>query len=74
MEKQPILTQISDIGLSDDELEYNICIKKYSAIGEGGKSIQVKSKQISQEFKVIISERCKHFNGPQLFSMTCFHF
>ena len=42
MEEQPILTQISDIGMSDDELEYNIRIKKYSAIGEGGKSIQVK--------------------------------
>ena len=37
MEEQPILTQISDIGLSDDELEYNICIKKYSAIREGHK-------------------------------------
>ena len=30
------------IGLTDDELEYNICIKKYSAIGEGGKLIRVK--------------------------------
>ena len=42
MELQPILTQISDIGLTDDELEYNICIKKYSAIDEGGKLIRVK--------------------------------
>ena len=43
MELQPILIyirQISDIGLTDDELEYNICIKKYSAIGEGGKLIR----------------------------------
>ena len=42
MEEQPILTKISDIGLSDVKLEYNICIKKYSAIGEGGKLIKVK--------------------------------
>ena len=42
MEEQPIVTKISDIGLSDDELEYNICIKKYSAIGEGDKLIKVK--------------------------------
>ena len=43
MELQPILKQISDIGLiTDDELEYNICIKKYSAIGEGGKLVRVK--------------------------------
>ena len=27
---------------TDDELEDNICIKKYSAIGEGGKLIKVK--------------------------------
>ena len=74
MKLQPILTQISDIGVTDDELEYNICIKKYSAIGEGGKLIRVKSKKISQKFEVIISKRCKHFNGPQLFSMTCYHF
>ena len=26
MELQPILTKISDIGLTDDEPEYNICI------------------------------------------------
>ena len=50
MELQPILTEISDIGLTDDELEYNICIKKYSAIGEGGKLLKVNIKQISQEF------------------------
>ena len=50
MEEQPILTKIYDIGLSDDELESNIFIKKYSAIGEGGKFVKVKSKQISQEF------------------------
>ena len=42
MELQPILKQISDIGLTDDELEYNICIQKYSAIGEGGNLIRVK--------------------------------
>ena len=42
VEEQPILKKISDIGLSDVELEYNICIKKYSAIGEGGKLIKVK--------------------------------
>ena len=74
MELQPILKQISDIGLTDDELEYNICIKKYSAIGQGGRFIRVGIKLISQEFYVIISKRCKHFNGPQLFSMTCYHF
>ena len=45
---KPILTKISDIGLTDDELEYNICIKKYPAIGEGGKLIKVNLKQISQ--------------------------
>ena len=28
MELQPILPQISDIGLTDNELEYNIRIKK----------------------------------------------
>ena len=50
MEEQPILTKISDIGLSDDELESNICFKKYSAIGEGGKLIKEKLKQMSQEF------------------------
>ena len=33
---------MSDIGLTDDELECNICIKKYSAIEEGGKLIRVK--------------------------------
>ena len=32
----------ANIGLTDGELEYNICIKKYSAIGEGGKLISVK--------------------------------
>ena len=42
VELQPILTQISDTGLTDDELEYNICIKKYSATGEGGKLMRVK--------------------------------
>ena len=42
MELQPILPQISDIGLTDDELEYSIRIKTYSAIGEGGKLIRVK--------------------------------
>ena len=42
MKLQPILPQISDIGLTDDELEYNICIKKYSAIGEGRKLLRVK--------------------------------
>ena len=42
VELQQILTKISDIGLTDDELEYNICINKYSAIGEGGKIIRVK--------------------------------
>ena len=42
MEEQPILTKICDIGLSDDEPEYNICTKKYSDIGEGGKLIKVK--------------------------------
>ena len=42
MELQPILTQISDTGLTDDELENTICIKKYSATGEGGKLIRVK--------------------------------
>ena len=30
------------MGLSDDELESNICIKKYSAIGEGCKLLKVK--------------------------------
>ena len=39
---QPILSRISDIGLTIDELEDNICIKKYSAIGDGGKLIKVK--------------------------------
>ena len=42
MEEQPILTIISDIGLSDDKLEDNICIEKYSVIGEGGKLIKMK--------------------------------
>ena len=42
MELQPILTQISDTGLTDVETENNICIKKYSTIGEGGKLIRVK--------------------------------
>ena len=42
MEEQPLLTKISDMGLSDDELEYHICIKKYSAIGESGKLKKVK--------------------------------
>ena len=42
MELQPILTKISDIGLTDYELEYNIPIKKYSAIGESGKLTRVK--------------------------------
>ena len=50
VELEPILTKISDIGLTDDELDYNICIKKYSVIGEGGKLIKVNLKQISQEF------------------------
>ena len=50
MELQPILTDISDIGLIDDELENNICIKKYSAIGEGCKLLEVNLKQISREF------------------------
>ena len=39
MEEQPILTIISDIGLSDDKLEDNIC--NYSVIGEGGKLIKM---------------------------------
>ena len=42
MEEQPILTIISEIGLSDDKLEDNICNKKYSVIGEGGKLIKMK--------------------------------
>ena len=40
--EQPILTRISDIGQTDDELEDNICIKKYSVIGEGGKLTKIK--------------------------------
>ena len=42
MEEQPILPIISDIGLSDDKLEDNICNKNYSVIGEGGKLIKMK--------------------------------
>ena len=42
MEEQLILTRISDIGLTDDELEDNICIKNYSVIGDGGKLIKMK--------------------------------
>ena len=42
VEEQPILTRISDIGLADDELGGNICIKNYSVIGEGGKLIKMK--------------------------------
>ena len=30
------------MGLTDDELGDNICIKEYSVIGEGGKLIKVK--------------------------------
>ena len=43
VEEQPILTRISDIGLTDDELEDSACacIKKYSAIGKCGKLIKV---------------------------------
>ena len=42
VDEQPITTRISDIGLTDDELEKNICIKKYFAIGECGKLLKVK--------------------------------
>ena len=34
VEEQPILTRISDIGLTDDGLEDNICIKNYSVVGK----------------------------------------
>ena len=42
VEEQLMLTRISAIGLTDDELEDNICIKKYVAIGECGKFKKVK--------------------------------
>ena len=40
--EHPILTRISDIGPTDDELEDNICIKNYYVIWEGSKLTKIK--------------------------------
>ena len=42
--EQPILTRISNIGPTDDELEDNICINNLYVIGEGVKLLKNKIK------------------------------
>ena len=69
-----MLTRISDIGLTDDELEDNICIKICCHRGVW----KINKDEIKINISGIVSDhfskRCKHFNGPQLFSRTCYHF